>query len=99
MIIELEETKEWLKIDGNDDENTIKMLIGAAESYLKNATGYEFDSTNFQAKLFCLVLVTDWYENRELIGSKPSEKVRFSIQSMLTQLQNLTFEGEETSGI
>ncbi|MGN7938505.1 head-tail connector protein [Metabacillus sp. 22489] len=99
MIIELKETKEWLRIDGDDEDTTLKVLIGAAENYLKNATGHEFDQTYNQAKLFCFVLVTDWYENRELIGNKPSEKVRFTIQSMLTQLQNITFEGEETSGI
>lgn len=99
MIIELAETKEWLRVDGNDEDNILEIIIGAAEGYLNNATGHEFDNTNPQAKLFCWVLVTDWYENRELIGSKPSEKVRFSIQSMLTQLQNMTFEGDELNGI
>jgi len=89
MIIELEETKNWMRLDGNEEDGIIVTLINAAESYLKNATGMEFDSTNHQAKLFCLVLVTDWYENRDLIGAKVGEKVRFSIQSMLTQLQNM----------
>lgn len=87
MILELQETKDWLRVDGNEEDTTITLLIGAAEEYLKNATGRVFDFTNNQARLFCLVLVTDWYENRELIGQRPSEKVRFSVQSMLLQLQ------------
>ena len=86
MLVNLEEAKEWLRIDGTEDDVTLKMLISASESYLKNATGKEFDETNQQAKLFCLVLITDWYENRELIGVKSSDKVRYTIQSMLAQM-------------
>lgn len=87
MIIELEETKEWMRVDGDEDDAAIDTLIKSAELYLKNATGRKYDHTNQLAKLFCLVLVTDWYENRELKGEKVGEKVRFIIQSMLTQLQ------------
>ncbi|MFJ5625442.1 head-tail connector protein [Peribacillus loiseleuriae] len=97
MILELEETKDWLRVDGNEEDSTILLLIGASEEYLKNATGRVFDFTNNQARLFCLVLVTDWYENRDLIGVKVSEKVRYSIQSMLAQLQYMP-EGDNTSG-
>ncbi|MGD6845238.1 head-tail connector protein [Bacillus infantis] len=100
MIIEVSETKRWLRLDdeaGEEDE-TLEMLIGAAESYLLQATGKAFDSSNKQAKLFCLVLVTDWYENRELIGTGPSDKVRFSIQSILTQLQYMPIEGGVNNG-
>ncbi len=96
MIIDLSFARKWLREPPEEDNDIIELIIGAAEEYLKNATGRTFDDTNNQARLFCLVLVTDWYENRDLIGTKPSEKVRFSIQSMLIQLQNL--EEEFTSG-
>ncbi|MBS4191749.1 head-tail connector protein [Bacillus sp. FJAT-49705] len=95
MILELNETKEWIRVDGTEEDSIISTIIGAAEEYLEGATGKKFDDTNHRAKIFCLVLVTDWYENRDLIGSKPSEKVRFSIQSMLAQLQYST-EGSVT---
>ena len=87
-ILELEETKLWLREDNDDPEvlKQISMLIKSAENYLYNATGVKYTSDNHDAKLYCLVLVTDWYENRELIGQKVSEKVRFTIQSMLAQL-------------
>jgi uncharacterized phage protein (predicted DNA packaging) len=94
MIVELDEVMEWLRIDNQEEIGLLAVLIGAAEEYLKNATGKDFSTppVSYQARLFCLVLVADWYENRELIGTKPSEKVRFSIQSMLTQL---TYCGDE----
>lgn len=81
-----EEVKQWLRIDGEDEDSTITMLMMAAESYLKNATGLPV--TDDLSKLFCMVLISDWYENRELIGRSPSEEVRFTIQSIMTQLQH-----------
>ena len=85
MIITLEEAKQWLRIDHNDEDGLIIMMISAAEKYLFNATGNTFDNTNELAKLFCYVLVTDWYENRDMIG-KTSEKVRHTVESILAQL-------------
>lgn len=99
MIIDLPLARQWLREPPEEDNEIVQLIIGSAEDYLRNATGRVFDSTNNQARLFCLVLVTDWYENRELIGIKPSEKVRFSIQSMLAQLQYMPIEeGDGTSG-
>lgn len=87
-ILTLEETKTWLRVDGEDEDSLIQTLAGAAETYLHNAVEVEFDDTNQLAKLYCLVLCADWYENRDLIGQQPSDKVRFTIQSIMTQLQN-----------
>lgn len=87
-MLDLQEVKTWLRVDGTEDDATITMLVDAAETYLKNATGRDYNSKNSLAKLYCMVLVADWYENRELVvGSQPSDKVRFTIQSMTAQLQ------------
>jgi len=87
MIITLEETKGYLRVDGTEDDVLITSLIDAAETYLQNATGNQFDSTNSLAKLFCWVLVTDWFENREHVG-RASDKVRPIVDSMLAQLSH-----------
>jgi len=87
-ILTVNEAKTWLRVDGEDEDNLIGLLIGAAETYLHNATEVEFDGTNQLAKLFCLVLCADWYENRDLIGQQPSDKVRFTCQSIMAQLQH-----------
>src|SRR5690606_24507498 len=100
-ILTIDEVKTWLRVDGNEEDGLIQMLIGAAEEYLRNATNTEFDETNQLAKLFCLVLCADWYENRDLIGQQPSDKVRFTIQSIMTQLQNVYAppdEGDDDGG-
>lgn len=87
-ILTVKETKTWLRVDGEDEDSLIETLIGAAETYLHNATEVKFDSKNELAKLFCLVLCADWYENRDLIGQQPSDKVRFTCQSIMAQLQH-----------
>ncbi|MED2006704.1 head-tail connector protein [Brevibacillus borstelensis] len=84
-ILTLEETKLWLRVDGDEEDTTIATLIAAAETYLVNATGKQFDSTNDLAKIFVLVLVADWFENRQAVG-KISENTRQTVQSMLAQL-------------
>ncbi|UYL94043.1 head-tail connector protein [Geobacillus phage vB_GthS_PK3.6] len=85
MIVTLEEAKNWLRVDFSDDDALITTLINAAEEYLENATGVEFNENNHLAKLFCMTLISDWYENREMIG-KATDQTRPIIQSILTQL-------------
>lgn len=87
-ILTIDETKTWLRVDGTDEDVLIQTLAGAAEAYLHNAVEVEFDGRNQLAKLFCLVLCADWYENRDLIGSQPSDKLRYTVQSILAQLQH-----------
>jgi uncharacterized phage protein (predicted DNA packaging) len=85
MIVSLDEVKNWLRIDFSEDDALLTTLISAAEEYLKNATGITYDSANHLAKLFCMTLIADWYENREMIG-KATDQTRPIIQSILTQL-------------
>jgi len=94
-ILTLSEAKTWLRVDGDDENPIIQLLIDAAESYLGNAAEVAFDETNHLARLYCLVVVADWYENRDLIGVKPSDKIRMTIQSIMTQLQNAYTPPEE----
>ena len=93
MLITLIEAKEYLRVDGDEEDCLITSLINAAEEYLRNATGRNFDNTNELARLFCLVLVVDWYENRTLGAGKVGEAIRPVITSMLAQL-NYCYEEE-----
>lgn len=89
MILTLEEAKDFLKVDYGDEDIFIQDLINASEQYLKNATGKTFDSSNKLAKLYCKVLVNEWFKDRGLMqDAKTSDKVRFTLQSILMQLKN-----------
>ena len=88
MIIPISDVKAYLRLDqdASHEDTLLGMLADAAEQYLYNATGRTFDSSNALAKLFCLVLVCDWYEHRELVG-KVTERTRRTVESILAQLQ------------
>ena len=88
MILTLEETKNFLKVDFDDEDEEIQDCIDAAEEYLKSATGKEFTSENKRAKRYCKVLVNEWYKDRNLMqDKKTSDKVRFTLQSIINQLK------------
>lgn len=91
LIVRLDEGKAWLKVDYSEEDSDIQLLIDSAEIYLSNATGKVFDNTNALARLYCRVLIDDWYENRGLmVDGKTSDKVRFTLQSIMMQLQYST---------
>ena len=92
MILTLEEVKEYLKVDYDDEDDLLKELIEVAEEYLYAATGRKFDSTNKRAKLYCRVLINEWYKDRSLTENTTknltvTQKVRFTLQSILAQLK------------
>lgn len=92
MILTLQETKEFLKVDYEDEDIFIQSLINASEQYLQNATGKTFDSSNELAKLYCRVLVNDWFRDRSLTitgnALNVSDKVKYTLQSIFMQLSN-----------
>lgn len=85
MVISLVEAKEYLRIDGNDEDTLINSLILTSEEYIKNATASDVDLTKELAKLASKLLVSHWYENREPTGK--ADKLSFSLQSIFVQLQ------------
>lgn len=84
MIVSIDEAKEWLAVEHTEHDGMIARVISAAERYIKNATGHEFDSANELAQQLCLALVSDMYDNRTFGG--PSENIRPIIGSMVQQL-------------
>ena len=88
MIVTVEQMKDYLRIDGEDEEETLKDLISIAETYLLNAGATIKDNEGNYiglAQLAVKQLVVHWYENREAVGK--SERLTFSLDNILTQLK------------
>lgn len=81
----LEEVKQYLRIDGSEDDSFLTSLLSAAKEYITNATGIVVDESNDLHKLAVNLLVTNWYENREPIGK--AEKLAFSLESIFIQMR------------
>lgn len=88
MLLILSEVKEWLRIDGDEEDDLISNLIHSAESYLLTATGRRsFGSQTPVARLLCQYLITHWYEDRSFYNPTPNTIKAPIITMMMTQLQ------------
>lgn len=82
----LELTKEYLRIDGAEDDGFLSFLIDSAKEYLGNAGVPDSNSKTYE--LAILMLVTHWYENREQnIVGKTTTAIEHGIQSIILQLK------------
>ena len=84
--MDLNFVKNYLKIDFDDDDELINMLIATAKEYVINAIG-NFDESKATHKLLLLNIVANLYENRSFIASKNNENKAYPIKSLITQLQ------------
>jgi uncharacterized phage protein (predicted DNA packaging) len=86
--------KKYLRIDEDEDDNVLQIMMQAAESYILDAVGV-FNESDFKAQLLFLAIVQDFYENR-VLTVKESDKQRMShvFGSIIMQLQCRTYGGE-----
>lgn len=82
----LEEVKNFLKVDFDDDDDLITLEIEAAEEYIADAVG-QYKESSARMKLLLLNIVSTLYENRVYTVSQANEKVQYSLRSMVLQLQ------------
>jgi len=85
MSVTLEEVKQYLRIDGSEDDNFLTSLIAAADEYLFDA-GVR-STISFRYKLAVMLLVSEWYENRTIRGV--SSDVSYSVNSIILQLREV----------
>lgn len=83
----IEEVKQFLRIDEDEDDAMIELMMAAAESYIKDSVG-SYDPENPKAKLLFLLIMQDFYENR-VLAVKEIDKQRLShiTGSIVMQLQ------------
>lgn len=86
MIVSFSEALTYLKLESDDltkaESGEITGLIKAAEVCLYNATGVTYTSRNALAKLFCRMLICDWYDGRGTAG-----EIGNNARGILTQLK------------
>lgn len=93
----LEEFKEYLRIDGDDENSTLNAFLFAARTFLVNA-GVELPDdliakNNDESMVYPLhflavvVLAAHFYESRQAVSSQAQNVVPFSVQQMILQLK------------
>lgn len=95
MILTLEEIKNYTRIDSEEEDGLLKVLIHAAEEFLENATGKKYpildengeEKESKLAKIFVAQLVAYWYEQRNPLALKVGEDFSKTTESILIQLR------------
>jgi len=95
MATTLETAKNYLRIDGNAEDELIEKFLDVAENYLKNAITnymelYQSDEKfSAQADLLKIVIAAENYYNRDGRNDSRTD-FSFVIRSMINQLQYFT---------
>lgn len=98
MLLELQETKDFLKCSNDDDDLYIQELLSTSEDYLIDSIGLEIynikvlnDRFKRKGRLCCRVIIQDCYDNRTFV-TKDNEKLRTIISGILLQMKYGTYE-------
>ena len=85
--VTLDEVKSYLRIAYNDDDTLLeKIIMPAADEYLKAAIHENYDIGLSRAKLLYMLVVSDLYDKRDL-NEGPSTKVRNIVDSFAIQMR------------
>ena len=84
----IEEVKDYLRVDGDDDDNIIRTMMEASKEYIISAVG-EYDETDKTANLLFCAIVQNMYDNRELMQSDIQQRkaIEYAFKSIILQLQ------------
>lgn len=75
----LKEVKDYLRIDGNDNDVVIVPLITAGKDFMKSSTGKEFSFSPLEVT--CLkMLMLSWYDGE-------TKTIPFGVQSILRHIE------------
>ena len=95
----LAEVKQYLKVDGSEEDALIQMMMAAAEDFVIGAVG-AYDESQPKAKMLYMAAVQDMYDNRQLVavnaaGYSASQHYRNMVESLIRQLQTEELIKEE----
>lgn len=86
-MLGLDEVKNHLQVDFNENDTFIRLLIDGAYEYLEDTTGFDFkESNSSKAKIFCLGIIKECYENRGLTTEKAGQQMSFIMKDILIKL-------------
>lgn len=93
-LLNVDTAKQWLRFEDTytDEDTIIGLLCKNAEIYIKRGIGEHYNLTEenrMQAQLIAMILVTNWYENRDVTGNVEhiTEKARKTVDGLMLQLR------------
>ncbi len=88
-MLTVEEIKNNLRIDYDEDDNYLEMLLNAAEMFIVGAIELDTLPKDPRTDVLLFMLVSLWYENRVPATNTMQQQVPFTINAMIHQLRGL----------
>ena len=85
MAVTLEEVKEYLRVEGPEEDGLIQGLMGAAEEYIQAGVG-SYDRESERAKILTKIVVQNLYDNRTYTEAQ-AEQIKHLVRSFMLQLR------------
>lgn len=85
----LNELKEWLRIDGEDENNTLSSLLLVARANIKASTGITLDDIENNQHAEALYKMIEKIECSILYEDRLCEKVKNNLTSLYMKLESL----------
>lgn len=84
----IETVKDYLRVDGDDDDGLISLMMETAKEYIVSAVG-EYDEEDKTANLLFCAIVQNLYDSRELMQSDIQQRkaIEYTFKSIILQLQ------------
>lgn len=85
MLLSINEARDTLRIDGNDNDDIIDALIQAIPSYMETATGVDWNKTDEPhplAQTTAKFILQLWFDPQ----TQDSERLKRTIDNLLTSL-------------
>lgn len=93
--MDINEVKDFLRIDEDADENILLIMMQAAEEYIKDSVGF-FEPENNKMKILYWLVIQDFYENRVLVVKEADkQRLSYAVSSIVMQLQTEALLKEE----
>ncbi|WP_169976518.1 MULTISPECIES: head-tail connector protein [unclassified Campylobacter] len=86
-MIELSEAREWLRLDGEDNDEIIKGLLDAIPSYIEVSTGLNKEAQDNEplAKQLSKFILILWYNAEQSEGEKLSKVIDNLMKALSTK--------------
>lgn len=88
-MLTVAEIKNNLRIDYEEDDTYLEMLLGAAELYILGSIEALALPDTPQTNTLIFMLVSLWYENRVPATNAMQQQVPFTITAMIHQLRGV----------
>lgn len=89
-MLTVDQIKNNLRIDYDEDDTYLQMLLSASESFIIGAIELDSLPNDPRSDVLQFMLVSLWYENRVSVTSALQQQVPFTIHAMIHQLRGLT---------